>query len=119
MQPLYTSTMARKKNKIERPEIPVKLTETFKLTRHDGLVRTGYTIKWIEWKKDGSFKKSFDKPAVGLSCILDGHVMAYTWLTTSVKEFGENEDGSIWFNTENSKYVLTKETTLTIDDLLP
>jgi hypothetical protein len=111
--------MAKKKNKIEHVKIPVKLTEAFVLTRHDGLVRKGNTVMWIEWNENGSFKERYDKPAIGLSCILDGNRMAYTWLTTTVTEFGENEDGSIWFNTENSKYTLKTETSIEIDDLLP
>ena len=111
--------MAKKKNKIEHVKIPVKLTEIFTLTRHDGLVRKGNTITWIEWNENGTFKERHDKPAIGLSCILDGNRMSYTWLTTPVVEFGRGEDGSIWFNTENSKYTLTTETSLDIDDLLP
>lgn len=111
--------MTKKKNKIEQVKIPVKLTERFKLTRHDGLVRIGQVINWVSWNENGTFKDRHDKPAIGLSCILDGNRMSYTWLTTTITEFGENEDGSIWFNTENSKYTLTTESSLEIDDLLP
>lgn len=111
--------MPRKKNKIERPEIPVTLTNVYVLTRHDGLVKKGTQIDWIEWKENGTFKQKHDKPEIGLSCILDGNRFSYSWMTTTITEHGVNEDGNIWFNTENSKYTLTTEQQLIIDDLLP
>ena len=40
----------------------------YKLTRErDNKVFHGDLIKYIEWNEDGSFSKSYDEPAVGMS----------------------------------------------------
>lgn len=79
----------------------------YKLVRErDGLTKYGREMGWIEWGEDGRFKEKHDKPAVGLSCILDPHRMSFTWLTTSVTEIVEQQDKYIKFNTRNSVYEL-------------
>jgi hypothetical protein len=56
---------------------PIK---NYKLVREsDGLTKHGQTAGWIEWKKkDKTFKKLHDKPAVGRSFILDPNRMSFT-----------------------------------------
>lgn len=81
----------------------------YKLVRErDGLTKYGREMGWIEWDEDGKFKEKHDKPAVGLSCILDPHRMSFTWLTTSVTDILEERDDYVKFNTRNSVYELWK-----------
>ena len=80
----------------------------YKLVRErDGLTKYGREMGWIEWDEDGRFKAKHDKPAVGLSCILDPRI-SFTWLTTSITEIVEEREDYIKFNTRNSVYELWK-----------
>ena len=80
----------------------------YKLVRErDGLTKYGREMGWIEWGEDGRFKEKHDKPAVGLSCILDPRI-SFTWLTTSITEIVEEREDYIKFNTRNSVYELWK-----------
>jgi hypothetical protein len=81
----------------------------YKLVRErDGLTHYGREMGWIEWGEDSRFKEKHDKPAVGLSCMLDPHRMSFTWLTTAVTEIVEQKEDYIKFNTKNSVYELWK-----------
>lgn len=81
----------------------------YKLVRErDGLTKYGREMGWIEWKPDGTFGKLHDKPAVGLSCILDPHRISYTWLTTDITNILEEREDYIKFTTLNSVYELWK-----------
>ena len=79
----------------------------YKLIReNDGLVNTGYKMKWIEWNEDGTFQSSHDEPGLGRSFILDPHFGSYTWMTTAVTEIIEQREDYIKFRTSNSVYEL-------------
>ena len=105
-------------SKIKQTKIPMTLTEEnvlealsykYKLLRErDNLLNFGDKVGWIEWKPDGTFGKLHDKPAIGLSCILNPHRISFTWLTTSITEILENQDDYVKFRTRNSNYELWK-----------
>jgi hypothetical protein len=79
----------------------------YKLVReHDGLTNVGNKILWIDWKKNGAFKKAYDKPKLNRSLILDPYLMSYTWMTTVVTEIIEQREDYIKFRTSNSIYEL-------------
>lgn len=78
----------------------------YMLLRSDGLRKKGNHVMWIEWNENGTFKNTYDEPAVGRSLILDGQTVNYTWLTTSVKEILEQKENFINFTTKNSHYKL-------------
>jgi hypothetical protein len=90
---------------------PIK---NYKLVREsDGLTKHGQTAGWIEWKKkDKTFKKLHDKPAVGRSFILDPNRMSFTWCTSTVTEVleGRFKARKLFLNLEhnNSVYELWK-----------
>jgi hypothetical protein len=86
---------------------PIK---NYKLVREsDGLTKHGQTAGWIEWKKkDKTFKKLHDKPAVGRSFILDPNRMSFTWCTSTVTEVLEEREDYVKFKTQNSDYELWK-----------
>jgi hypothetical protein len=86
---------------------PIK---NYKLVREsDGLTKHGQTAGWIEWKKkDKTFKKLHDKPAVGRSFILDPNRMSFTWCTSTVTEVLEEQENYCKFRTNNSVYKLWK-----------
>lgn len=78
----------------------------YKLTREkDDRVIGGKVVKFVEWDEDGRFSNSFDEPAIGRSLILDPQYVVYTWLTTEITSF-TNEDGVLKFSTKNSNYIL-------------
>ena len=80
----------------------------YKLVRErDGLTKYGREMGWIEWE-DGRFKEKHDKPAVGLSCILDPHRISFTWLTTDITNILEQRENYVKFTTLNSIYELWK-----------
>ena len=84
-------------------EFPTK----YKLVRfHDGLIKYGNKILWIEWKDDGTFGESHDEIGVERSLIVDPISFSYHWLTTPVTEILEHQDKYIKFKTENSVYEL-------------
>ena len=103
-------------SKIKQDKIPMTLTEDnvlevlgykYKLVRErDNLLKFGDKVGWVEWKPDGTFGKLHDKPAVGLSCILDPHRFSFTWLTTSITEIVKEQDNYVKFKTSNSTYEL-------------
>jgi hypothetical protein len=79
----------------------------YKLVReHDGLINAGNKILWIDWKKNGTFKKSHNKPKINTSLILDPYLGSYTWMTTVVTEIIEQREDYIKFRTSNSIYEL-------------
>lgn len=78
----------------------------YKLIRsRDNLTISGDKILWLEWNENGTFKEQHDSPRVGTSLVVDPHYGTYTWLTTVVESFVEQE-GVITFNTTNSTYKL-------------
>lgn len=79
---------------------------TYKLLReNDNKIIEGLKIKFIEWDEDGGFKSVYDEPSIGRSLIVDPHPFNYTWLTTIITSFSE-ENGVLKFTTENSNYIL-------------
>ena len=79
----------------------------YKLVReHDQLTRQGMYADWIEWNDDGTFKEKHDQPSIGMSLVIDGRFMNYTWLTTTVTEVLEEREGYLKFKTKNSVYEL-------------
>jgi hypothetical protein len=79
----------------------------YKLVReHDGLINAGNKILWIDWKKNGTFKKSHNKPKINTSLILDPYLGSYTWMTTVLTEIIEQREDYIKFRTSNSVYEL-------------
>jgi hypothetical protein len=78
----------------------------YKLTRErDNLTKVGKAIKYIEWNEQGRVSNSYDEPAIGRSLILDPQYVVYTWLTTEITSF-TNEDGVLKFSTKNSNYIM-------------
>ena len=78
----------------------------YKLTRErDNLTKVCKAIKYIEWNEEGRVSNSYDEPAIGRSLILDPQYVVYTWLTTEITSF-TNEDGVLKFSTKNSNYIL-------------
>ena len=81
------------------------------LTRmNDGLVKKANDIIWIEWNDNGKFKANHNDIAVGRSLLMSPFNEAFTWQTTTVTQITAATPDSeyIEFNTENSKYRLTK-----------
>ena len=108
-------------SKLKQTKIPMTLednvlkvalnpNQNYKLVREsDGLTKYGWKIGWIEWKKkDKTFKKLHDEPAVGRSFILDPNRIVFTWCTTPITEIVEQREDYIKFNTLNSVYELWK-----------
>jgi hypothetical protein len=80
----------------------------YKLIRSsDNLIVTGNKILWLEWNENGTYKENHNTPVVGASLVVDPHYGTYTWLTTTMNSFTE-EEGVINFETKNSKYQLIK-----------
>ena len=78
----------------------------YKLTREkDDRVIGGSVVKFVEWDEVGRVSNSYDEPAIGRSLILDPQYVVYTWLTTEITSF-TNEDGVLKFSTKNSNYIL-------------
>ena len=78
----------------------------YKLIRErDNLTKVGKAIKYIEWNEEGRVSNSYDEPGIGRSLILDPQYVVYTWLTTEITSF-TNEDGVLKFSTKNSNYIL-------------
>lgn len=94
-------------SKIEQVKIPISSPKYILARYNDWKTMRGANIGWVEWNDDRTFKELHQKPAVGLSLILDPHSWAYTWLTTPVTEIIEQDDNHLIFQTENSKYELT------------
>ena len=94
-------------SKTEQVKIPISIPNYILARHNDGKTLHGVNIGWVEWRENGKFKELHQKPAVGLSLILDPHHWEYTWLTTPVTEIIEQGDSHIVFKTENSKYELT------------
>ena len=78
----------------------------YKLIRErDNLTKVGKAIKYIEWNEESRVSNSYDEPAIGRSLILDPQYVVYTWLTTEITSF-TNENGVLKFSTKNSNYIL-------------
>ena len=55
----------------------------WKLVReYDGLTKQSKEVMWIEWNKDGTFKKKHDTFGVGFSLIMSPFNQFFTWQTT-------------------------------------
>ena len=81
----------------------------WKLVREqDGLIMKSKSIKWLEFNADGTFKKQFQKAAIGRSLIMSPFNQFFTWQTTNVTEIIEQRDDYIKFKTQNSDYQLYK-----------
>lgn len=96
-------------SKIDQIKIPIEIVEEpkYELIRlNDGLVKRGYKLNFIEWHEDGTYKKNYLEPKVGLSCILNGDRMSFTWMTTVITEITAQEEKFIKFRTQNSIYEL-------------
>ena len=95
-------------SKLKQDKIPVNIEEGFKyklVRESDGLTRYGKKIGWIKWK-DGKFKELQDKPDIRLSCILDPHIISFTWCTTPIVSILEKREDYLKFSTRNSIYEL-------------
>jgi hypothetical protein len=78
----------------------------YKLVRtKDNLTKYGNKLTWVGWNGDGTFKERYDEPTVGASLVLDFFFGNYTWMTTSIVSFSEQDDCLI-FTTQNSEYKL-------------
>ena len=78
----------------------------YKLIRsRDNMTVSGDRVLWIEWNENGTFKQEYETPRIGASLVVDPSYGTYTWLTTVVESFTE-EEGVITFNTTNSTYKL-------------
>lgn len=75
------------------------------IRERDHLINKANTIKWVEWKDNGTASKAHDEPSVGFSLILDPGY-SYRWLTTEVTEIVEKRKDYIKFKTLNSIYEL-------------
>jgi len=85
-----------------------KPTYKYKLIRSsDNLIVTGNKILWLEWNENGTYKEHHETPVVGASLVVDPNYGTYTWLTTTMNSFTE-EEGVVNFETKNSKYQLIK-----------
>lgn len=81
----------------------------YKLIRSsDNLTVTGKKVLWLEWNENGSYKQHHDTPLVGASLVVDPRYGTYTWLTSAMNSFIEDEEGVITFETKNSNYQLIK-----------
>ena len=79
----------------------------YKLVRHDGLVKNGNKVMWIEFDDDDEYYKSHhDEPALNRSLILDFSGPTFTWMTTTVTEIIEVRPDYVKFKTKNSTYEL-------------
>lgn len=105
-------------SKLKQIKIPISLDleETpsfnynYKLVRlGDGLIKTGYIVKYVEWEGGiGSKAKSLDDNiSIEKSLVLDPG-MYYAWLTTPITKIIEQKEDYIKFETENSTYELFK-----------
>ena len=101
-------------SKIERPVLFVDLIKedvNYKLTKPNdpSFLKTGEKVKWLEFNDDGTFKESFDEPAVGRGLIVNHHFgPMFTWQTTSIVEIVEQNENEVVFKTKNSLYKLTQ-----------
>lgn len=82
----------------------------YTLTRvRDGRTFKSYTLGWIKWNEDGTFKKMYKTPKIGLSCIVDPQYGAsYSWLTTTILSIERVSRNELRFQTKNSTYMLNK-----------
>lgn len=78
----------------------------YKLLRHDGLVKEGDDILFIEWDEDGTYKAFYKEVRVGTSLLMFPFNPSYTWLTTSITEVLEQREDYVNFTTKNSTYEL-------------
>lgn len=85
-------------------------TVTYTLVRErDGMTLSGTVADWVEWSEEGRYKAHHPEPALDRSLILDKHKGDFfTWLTTPITQLLVNTNDTIVFETQNSKYTLTK-----------
>ena len=101
-------------SKIERPVLFVDLIKedvNYKLTKPNdpSFLKTGEKVKWLEFNENGTFKESFDEPAIDRSLIINHHFGSlFTWQTTTVTEIISQDENEIVFKTKNSLYKLTQ-----------
>lgn len=81
----------------------------WKLVREgDGLTKVSEDIIWLEYNKDGTFKKRFEEIAVGRSLLMSPFNIYFNWQTTTVTEILEQKEDYLKFKTLNSTYELFK-----------
>jgi len=81
----------------------------WKLKRlNDGLTKVSKDIKWIEFDKNGRFKKDYKKIKIGRSLLMSPFNIFFTWQTTTVTKVEKEEKNYIKFKTKNSDYELFK-----------
>lgn len=89
---------------------PTQVDFYYKLTRlNDGLERISERVRWIEFKKNDTFKDWFHNIAIGRSLFMSPFNRFFTWQTTPVTEI--IEDDYAWgahFKTKNSEYKLER-----------
>ena len=106
--------MSKKKNKINRVELPVSLNglKAYKLVRErDNLTLTANRLIWVEFDENNKGKAKHDEIAVGRALVFDFcHADLYTWQTTLVTEIVmktiSKKEEVIKFKTKNSTYTL-------------
>jgi len=95
--------------KINQITIPVDIRDNWTLVReHDKLVKESKDITWLEWNKDGTFKKERDEPRIGFSLLMSPFDRFFTWRTTFITEIIKQTPTYVEFKTTNSTYKLTK-----------
>jgi hypothetical protein len=97
-------------SKLNKIKIPVEIKNeimSYKLVRHDGLKATARDVRWVEFDKEGRFKKDHKEPQVGFSLILSPFSYP-TWQTTEIIEIIEEKENYVKFKTLNSVYELFK-----------
>jgi hypothetical protein len=78
----------------------------YKLLRHDGLVKEGDDILFIEYDEDGTYKAFYKEVRVNTSLLMFPFNPSYKWLTTSITEILEQQEDYVKFTTKNSTYEL-------------
>ena len=72
----------------------------------DSFYKTSKEIKWVEFE-NGFGKGLHNKPKVGYSLIMSPfNPASFTWMTTTITEIIEINDGYVNFKTKNSEYKL-------------
>lgn len=69
-------------------------------------IKTSIGVIWVEWNENGTFKDKHQKPAVGLSLLMEPFNLGFTWETTVITEIIEETEDYLKFKTENSIYEL-------------
>ena len=95
-------------SKLEQVKIPIGELKYTLVRYHDSSIKRSEKILWVEWDENGKFSETYVEPAIGRSLLMSPFNEYFTWLTTPVTEIIEQGDNHLIFQTENSKYELTK-----------